>query len=289
VCCVVVREMAPLGTAAVAALVLCAGSALGKWREPAPSPLLTGSFIGGTTGPWKTVGAQWYANQSDCIAGSVEQVPIFKWLVPSIGSTCVKPATGDGARSRASDSWWSVIQMSSTAIEMDLFNTSDCAGQASRLTVKPGDCADATGINLGQFNSPYGPWVKLSAPAEMPGGFQFVQYKASDGRADTCDDTVPIDQQVGQFWNISGGATTLCRELPLLQNGINVDPEIKRSVAFGCLGYGGRAVWAEVAKCSDLSASTGHFRLLNKTCHQPLFGASHQVDPKLSPPTLTRS
>jgi hypothetical protein len=76
--------------------------------------------------------------------------------------------------------------MSSTAIEMDLYNTSDCARQASRLTLKPGDCVDATGINLGQFSSRHGlfglelgPWVKLSAPAEMPGGFQVVQYKTS--------------------------------------------------------------------------------------------------------------
>jgi hypothetical protein len=290
--------MAPLGTAALAALVLCAGSALGKWREPAASPLLNGSFIGGTTGPWKQVTAQWYTNQSDCEAGTGGQQPVpARWLVPSIGSTCVKPQTSqdDGDQNIPYGRWWSVRQMSSAAIEMDVYNTSDCAGQASRLIVKPGDCVDATGIDLGQKTTTLGPWVKLSAPAEMPGGFQVVEYVdvGVSMRPDTCDDgTVPIFRQdVIQFWRPTNGALQMCLTVALKVGGTKVVPEQARTVVLGCLGYGGRAVWAEVANCSDTSASTSRFTLFNKTCHQARFvenGDFPLVDPKLSAADIVR-
>jgi hypothetical protein len=70
----------------------------------------------------------------------------------------------------ASDSWWSVIQMSSTAIEMDLYNTSDCAGQASRLTVKPGDCPTRRGST----------WASLTHPEAR--GLSFIHVSRAFAR-----------------------------------------------------------------------------------------------------------
>ncbi len=64
-----VVESLRLASLALAALVLCAGPALGKQRDPVVSPQLGASFAGSTTGPFTQVSVEWFANQSSCVFG----------------------------------------------------------------------------------------------------------------------------------------------------------------------------------------------------------------------------
>ncbi len=272
---------------ALSLLVLCARPALGKWRDPPASPQYDAAF-GGTKGPWTQLSMMWFESESDCTNGGWGTTPqISTFLLPSSsgGRLCVQSQQSMSFVTSTrilGPTWWSVKQMDSDAFELDIYTDNKCGGERSWLIGKPGECVNVTGTDLSHVGSTRRfNWVKVSAPATMSGGIQLVTYSAL-GRADTCDDAVPTVAMAVTAWGDKNGAFPgTCRTFT--DTVINVT----REIVWGCLGYGGRAVWAEVESCSDVSAATTRFNLFNRTCHQPVLGPDGKAtdshfDPKLS-------
>ncbi len=122
---------------------------------------------------------------------------------------------------------------------IDIYTDNKCGGDPA-LIGEPGACANVTGTDLSNMGSTRRfNWLKASAPATMSGGIQLVSYSALGGRADTCDDAVPTVAKAVTAWGDKNGAFPgTCRTVT--DTVINVT----REIMWGCLGYGGRAVWA---------------------------------------------
>jgi hypothetical protein len=187
---------------------------------------------------------------------------IQRMLVPLVGTACVSmPRYRQNGFDGGLDNkiFWTVKSMSGDLIDIVIYSSSTCNAAAStRFTTRPGDCVDP--VPLFGPGASFNKWVRFFAPESIPGGFTAEAHKSLQDEvcsSRTRDDTslfpagssiagrAPGNRHSDELYRT--GRVQFCREVPI---GLPDGNTIKRNITYGCLGYGGRAVWAEVASCA---------------------------------------